>query len=507
MIPTPRNVLQLLDIEKSYPGVKALDKINLDFKSGEVHALVGENGAGKSTLARIIAGLEQQDVGRMIFKGRDYSPRDKRTSEKQGIRIVMQELSLISTLSVAENIFFNRLPTRLGLIDRKQLADDTAAIISKVGLKQLHADSPVGSLGVGQQQMVEIAAGLSESCKLLILDEPTAALTDSEIEHLFKQIQQLKQKEVCIIYISHRMEEIKKISDRVTILRDGAIRGTREAVEFDMKEMIRLMVGRTLGDVHPPEIRPQCELALQAKNLGRKGVLHDVSFDLFQGEILGFSGMMGSGRSELMRLLFGADQKDSGEIYLRGSNTPRRIHSPKDAVNAGLAMLTEDRKAQGLLLPLSIAANISLAKMDAVSSRGWLHPSKEESVSKRYIKQLSIRCHSVDQRVKTLSGGNQQKVVMAKWLYTEPEILIFDEPTRGIDVGAKFEIYNLLKNLAREGRAIIVVSSDMLELFAISDRIAVMSNGALANIFTRGDWSEDKIMQAALSNYMAGKAG
>jgi len=506
-MPASPTVLKLLGIGKSYPGVTALKDVNLEFNAGEVHALVGENGAGKSTLAGIIAGLEKPDGGRVIFKGRDYSPHDKRDSETLGIRMIMQEFNLIPTLSVAENIFFNRLPSRLGFIKRRQLANDTNRVISKVGLKNLNADTPVSSLGVGQQQMVEIATGLSENCELLILDEPSAALTDSEIELLFTQIRTLKQKGVCIIYISHRMEEIKQISDRITVLRDGVVRGTREASEVSITEIIRLMVGRDLDDVHPPKTREQGSRALQVKNLSRGNAVRQVSFDLFNGEILGFAGMMGSGRSELMRLIFGADAKDSGDIYLRDSKTATLIDSPKDAVNAGIALLTEDRKAQGLLMSQSVSVNMSLANMDAVSHRGWIKPQLEKSVSNRYKDQLSIRCHSTDQQVKTLSGGNQQKVVMAKWLYRETEILIFDEPTRGIDVGAKFEIYNLLMNLARQGRAIIVVSSDMLELFAISNRIAVMSNGALSEIFTRGEWSEDKIMQAALSNYTAGKAG
>ncbi len=502
----PQYVLTLFGIGKTYPGVTALDKVDLNFRAGEVHALVGENGAGKSTLVRIIAGLERPDDGRIIFQGEDISPADKRSSEALGIRMVMQELNLISTLTVAENIFFNRLPTRRGIIDRKQLKSDTETVISSLGVKDMEPETLVSDLGVGQQQMVEIATGLCQSCDLLILDEPTAALTDSERAQLFTQIKRLKRKGVCIIYISHRMEEIKEISDRVTVLRDGVIRGTRESFELDMDEIIHLMVGRELGDVHPPESQVQSELALKVKNLCRDDAVRDVSFDLFKGEILGFAGMMGSGRTELMRLIFGADPLDSGNIYLNGSEIPTVINSPANGVKAGLALLTEDRKAQGLLLPLSVSTNISLARMTGVSTGSWIKRSQEASVSKRYRERLSIRCHSVDQRVKTLSGGNQQKVVMAKWLYRDTDILIFDEPTRGIDVGAKIEIYNLLIELAKEGRSIIVVSSDMLELFAISDRIAVMSNGALAKIYSRGEWSEDKVIRASLSNYSTGKA-
>jgi ribose transport system ATP-binding protein len=488
-------------VDKSYPGVRALSEVSLELKKGEVHALVGENGAGKSTLARIICGLEKPNGGEMRSHGKTYAPSDKMDAERHGVRMVMQELNLVPTLSVAENIFFNRLPNCMGVINRRRLLADAKKMMAKVGLEAIHPAALVGSLGVGQQQMVEIAAGLSQRCELLFLDEPSAALTDSEVEILFRQIEKLKQNGVCIVYISHRMEEIKRISDRITVLRDGALTGTRKSSDVAMDEIIRLMVGRELGDVHPSEKRTRGKCALRVEGLCRADKVRDVSFDLCRGEILGFAGMMGSGRTELMRLLFGADPMDSGAIYLNDSRLPATIRSPRDAVRLGMALLTEDRKTQGLMMPLSVSVNTSLARMRDVSSFGWIHGSREQGVAGRYAARLSIRCHSVEQKVKTLSGGNQQKVVLAKWLYRNPEILMFDEPTRGIDVGAKFEIYNLLMELAREGRAIIVVSSDMLELFAISDRIAVMSNGALSGIFNRGEWSQDKIMTAALSEY------
>jgi len=494
-------LLHLTGIDKTYPGVKALSDVSLEFAKGEVQALVGENGAGKSTLARIVSGLEKPDCGQMVFRGNNYSPVGKVAAERLGIRMVMQELNLIPTLSIAENIFLNRLPVRMGMIDRKKLAIAAEDIIAKVGLDGIDPFTLVETLGVGKQQMVEIAAGLSQSCKLLILDEPTAALTDAEIELLFVQIEQLKQEGVSIIYISHRMEEVKRISDRITILRDGVVTGSGQTTDLDMQEIIRLTVGRNLDDLHPPKMRKRGRCALYVEGLSRGSEVRDVSFKLYQGEILGFSGMMGSGRTELMRLIFGADRRDSGNIYLHDSDSPAKLRSPRDAVRGGMALLTEDRKAQGLLTPLSVSINILLTRLENVSKFGWIQSLKEHSVSEQFVDQLSIKCHSTGQTVKTLSGGNQQKIVIAKWLHRDAKILIFDEPTRGIDIGAKFEIYSMLMKLAGEGRAIIVVSSDMLELLAVTDRIAVMSNGALVQIFNRGNWSQEKIMQAALSQY------
>ncbi|MEX0323260.1 MAG: sugar ABC transporter ATP-binding protein [Puniceicoccaceae bacterium] len=494
-------LFSLSGIGKKYPGVQALSDAHLELHAGEVHALVGENGAGKSTLSRIISGLEKPDGGSMRFKGSPYEPDGKRNAEELGIRMVMQELNLVPTLSVAENIFLNRLPSRAGLINRKELRLASRKVIEQVGLKGIDPGTPVADLGIGQQQMVEIAAGMSQHCELLILDEPTAALTDSERELLFKQIQKLKTEGVCIIYISHRMEEIKRISDRITVLRDGIVRGTLETSSTDIADVISLMVGREMETAFNSQSRQTSEPALRAEGICRGKKVRDVSFELYKGEILGFAGMMGSGRTELMRLLFGADKMESGKIYLDDSEQPSNIHSPSDAVKAGIALLTEDRKEQGLLLPQSISVNTSLARMSSVSRMGWINPTKEQSIAEDYAASLSIKCHSVSQSVKTLSGGNQQKVVMAKWLHRDPSILIFDEPTRGIDVGAKFEIYNLLSDLAAQGRGIILVSSDMLELLAVCDRIAVMSNGSLAGVFKRGEWSDDLIMEAALSRY------
>ncbi len=477
------SLFSLSGISKRYPGVQALSEVSLELKRGEVHALVGENGAGKSTLSKIICGLETADSGTLQLHGQTYLPAGKRQAESLGIRMVMQELNLVPTLSVGENIFLNRLPTRMGFIDRKKLYAESRKVIKSVGLEGIDPETPLIELGIGQQQMVEIAAGLSQHCELLILDEPTAALTNAERDLLFENIRKLKASGVCVVYISHRMEEIQQVSDRITVLRDGVVRGRLETTETTTAEIIRLMVGRDMGNAARPAKHVAGDRALRVSGLRRGEAVRDVSFELYKGEILGFAGMMGSGRTELLRLLFAADQRDGGDIYLHDSDIPLRLRSPADAVRAGIALLTEDRKEQGLLLPLSVKLNTSLARIPAF--HGWIDRDRELAVADTLVQRLSVRCHSVDQVVATLSGGNQQKVVMAKWLHRQPEILLFDEPTRGIDVGAKFEIYNLLRELAGQGRGIIMVSSDMLELFAVCDRIAVMSNGFLTGIFSR----------------------
>jgi ribose transport system ATP-binding protein len=344
---------------------------------------------------------------------------------------------------------------------------------------------------------------LSQRCDLLILDEPTAALTDPEINHLFDQINRLKEAGTCVLYISHRMEEIQRISHRISVLRDGRLIATRSVTEAPLHEVVRLMVGRELGEAFEREAQPPGPVALRVQGLRRGRAVRDVSFEVHRGEILGFAGLMGSGRTETMRALFGADPKDAGDIFLHGAATPSPIDSPRDAVRLGLALLTENRKEQGLWLPLAIRSNLTMMCLDRISrARGWIRAGRERAEADRWAKTLSVRCTSVEQRVVELSGGNQQKVVVAKWLFRDCDILIFDEPTRGIDVGAKFEIYHLLSRLAGQGKAIVVVSSDLKELLGLCDRIAVMSAGRLAATFNRGAWTQDRIMAAALSGYL-----
>jgi ribose transport system ATP-binding protein len=438
----------------------------------------------------------------MTLGGAPYAPRTKREAERRGVRMVMQELNLIANLTVAENIFLERLPNVLGVVNYRRLHDEARPLMERVGLAGIAPDTPVRDLGIGHQQLVEIAAALAERCRLLILDEPTAALTQAETELLFAQIAALQAGGTAILYISHRMEEMKRVSDRVTVLRDGKLIATRPAAEIPVDEIVRLMVGRDLGDLQVARRRARGPLALRAEGLARAPAVKEASFEAYRGEILGFAGLMGSGRTETMRLVFGADRAEAGAVTLHGSDRPARIRSPRDAVRHGIALLTEDRKAQGLLLPLAVRVNASLARLRDLLTAGCIRTGEERRVADRYIRSLAIRCRDADQPAAELSGGNQQKVVMARWLFRDCDILIFDEPTRGIDVGAKFEIYALLDELAAKGKAIVVVSSDLKELLAICDRIAVMSAGRVAATFERGDWSQDRIMAAALSGYV-----
>jgi len=503
MKPAPsKTVFKASGINKSFPGVQALSAVDFDLREGEVHALVGENGAGKSTLVHIVAGLQSPDSGQMVLDERRYLPNDKADAETRGIKMVMQELNLISTLSVAENIFIEKLPSRFGFVDYKRLNHAAMEVMERVGLDEVSPDVPVRLLGVGQQQMVEIAAGLCRRCRILALDEPTASLTDREIELLFGQIRRLKAEGVGIIYISHRIEEVIGIADRVTILRDGRVVSTRPTSEVSVEGVIRMMVGRDLEHEHLRHGSEPGPVALRAVGLTVGEKVRDVSFDVRRGEILGVAGLMGSGRTETMRAVFGADRVDRGQIYLYEATEPVDIRQPRDAVRNGIALLTEDRKEQGLLLPLAVRENISLTRLGDVNRLGWMDLSKERSVAGRYIDGLSVRCSSAEQTVSELSGGNQQKVVIAKWMYRDCDILIFDEPTRGIDVGAKFEIYHMLAELAAKGKAIIFVSSDLKELMAVCDRMMVMSAGRVAATFGRGQWTEEKIMSAAFSEYI-----
>jgi ribose transport system ATP-binding protein len=495
------SLLAVTGIDKAFPGVQALAQVDFDLQAGEVHALVGENGAGKSTLTRILAGIERADAGAMHLAGRPYEPRSRTDAEAHGVRMVMQELNLIGNLTVAENIFMERLPARLGFIRYGKLHQAAREAMEKVGLEDVDPATPVGALGVGRQQMVEIAAGLSRRCRVLALDEPTASLTESEVGLLFTQIRRLKAEGVGIIYISHRIEEVLSIADRVTILRDGRTVGTHATKDVNPDTVIRMMVGRELGQASPTPGGPRGALALRVVGLTSGDRVRDVSFAAYRGEILGVAGLMGSGRTETMRAIFGADRPQAGAIYLHGSEQPARMRRPRDAVRRGIALLTEDRKEQGLFLPLPVRANVSITRLGGLSRLGWIDSARERQVARRYVDSLGIKCWSTEQPAGQLSGGNQQKVVIAKWLHRDCEILIFDEPTRGIDVGAKFEIYRMLGDLAQKGKAIVFVSSDLKELMAICRRILVMSAGRVAGVFERGTWTEDAIMAAAFSGY------
>ena len=493
--------LEAVDLSKSFPGAKALSGVGFDLRHGEVHALVGENGAGKSTLARILSGIYTADSGHILLDRQSYAPSSRSAGEKRGVTLVLQELNLIDNLSIAENIFLERLPNRGVIIDFPRLHSDARDILKRVGLTDLDPGTRVGDLGVGHKRLVEVGAGLSRKCRVLILDEPTAALTTSESQLLFEQIHRLRGEGVGIIYISHRLEEVRLIADRITVLRDGRRIWSGACQEVTIPEIIRLMVGREIGEA-APVLRTGTKVALNVSGLTRKPFFQEVSFQARRGEIMGFAGLAGSGRTETMRAIFGADSADSGDIFLFESETPARIRSPKDAVKLGVAMLPEERRSQGLLLPLSVRVNTTITHLAPVSRwRFWLKRAVERDVTEKLAGSMRLKRSTIEQRVLELSGGNQQKVVIAKWLHRDCDILICDEPTRGIDVRAKFEIYRLLTDLAGRGKAIIVVSSDLIELMAICDRIAVMSCGHLTAIYRRGEWTAEKIMAAALSKH------
>jgi ribose transport system ATP-binding protein len=500
-MPSP-HLLRVSGLQKSY-SVPVLSDFSFELLAGEVHALVGSNGAGKSTFARILAGLTHADAGQIQFLDQPYAPRSKREAEHAGIVMVMQELNVIGTLTVAENIFLSRLPRRAGFVRFTQLRKMAREALTRVGLEELEPTTPARQLGVGQQQLVEIAGALAQNCRLLILDEPTAALTDPEIDRLFSNIRRLQAEGVGIIYISHRMDEIRRITNRVTVLRDGRRVATHEAQEATPADLVREMVGHDLPERKGASRRVTAEIAMRVKDLTAGERVREVSFDVHRGEILGLAGLIGAGRTETLRAIFGADPKDGGGIYLGASDRPVSIRQPSDAVRAGIGMVPEDRKLDGLLLGQSIRVNTTLATLSRhVRGGGWLDFGAETRTADSLGGRLGLRCASSEQPVSELSGGNQQKVVIARWLARNCRVLLFDEPTRGIDVAAKDTIYQLLRDLAGEGKAIVMVSSELTELMALCDRILVMSAGKIAAEFLPGHWSQEKITHAAFSGYL-----
>ncbi|NUK28820.1 sugar ABC transporter ATP-binding protein [Parageobacillus sp. VR-IP] len=484
------------NIHKTFPGVKALDNVQLNVRAGEVHILLGENGAGKSTLMKILAGVYQADKGTIYIEGKQVDIKSPKDAQKHGIGIIFQEFNLIPHLSVAENIFFGRVPRFLSsIVNRKKLFEDTTRILNELQL-DISPKTLVKDLGVAEQQMVEIAKAFSINSKILIMDEPTAALTEQEIDKLFERIHDLKKKGVGIIYISHRLEEFARIADRVTIMRDGRYVTTVDFDKSSIDELIGLMVGRSLEDKFPKDttIKKGREI-LRVENLSTKDKLKKVSFSLHAGEILGISGLMGSGRTELARAIFGADPISEGQIYIDGEKV--KINSPREAIERGISYLSEDRKKNGVALNLSIRENITMANLKVISSGGVINQKHEINTVEEFIKNLNIKTPSMEQKVKFLSGGNQQKVIIAKWLHTKAKIFIFDEPTRGIDVGAKIEVYQLINKLAREGNAVIIISSEMPEILGLSDRILVMNDGKCTAILDRKEATQEKVMYYA----------
>jgi ribose transport system ATP-binding protein len=503
----PSAVLTVTGIGKVY-AEPVLADVALSLYPGEALALTGENGAGKSTLSKIVGGLVAPSAGTMALAGREYAPQSRHEAEALGVRMVMQELNLLPTLTVAENLFFDRLPRRgpraLGWIDRARLREDARAAMARVGLDAIDPDTPVGALGIGHQQMVEIARNLIDDTRVLIFDEPTAMLTAREVDLLFEQIDRLKASGVAIVYISHRLEELARVAERVAVLRDGRLVHVDRMANLTSERLVTLMVGREIGERIDFGERRIGAPRLKVEGLTRGSVVRDVSFEVREGEIFGISGLIGAGRTELMRLIYGADAAERGTVAVGRPPVPVRIDSPADAVRHGIALITEDRKGEGLLLPHSIAANVSLGNMDQVARWGVVEGRREQALARRQMDALRVRAHGPAQTVGELSGGNQQKVVIGRWLAREADVLLFDEPTRGIDVGAKFDIYMLLGALAREGRAIVVVSSDLRELMLICDRIGVMSSGRMTGLFNRDEWTQDALLAAAFEGHMNG---
>lgn len=490
-------MLQMKNIEKHFPGVHALKQCQFDLRRGEVHALIGENGAGKSTLMKILTGVYSKDDGQIIYNGEEIDIKTPKEAQTLGISIIHQELNLMPHLTAAQNIFIGREPKVLGGLYVNDAKQNRAAegLFNLLNL-DLNPKTRVGAVTVAKQQMIEIAKALSFNSKVLIMDEPTAALTATEIEELFKIIEGLRSQGVGIVYISHRMEELFRISDRITVMRDGEYIATKNTAETGMDEIISLMVGRTIYE--PPKEESHVkgnDVVLEVKDLNAGNMVKDVSFKLRRGEILGFSGLMGAGRTETARVIFGADKYKSGEIFINGKQV--RITSPEDAVTHGIGYLSEDRKQYGLALNMNIEDNTALANYKKFNKVGIVTDKEISKVAKEYVEMLKTKTPSTKQRVGNLSGGNQQKVVIAKWLCRDCDILIFDEPTRGIDVGAKSEIYKLLTDLAEQGKSIIMISSELPEILRLSDRVVVMCEGRITKTLDIKDADQETIMKYA----------
>ncbi len=489
-------ILTMKGIDKSFPGVHALKEVNLEVKKGEVHALMGENGAGKSTLMKVLTGIYSKDKGSIVYEGKEVEFQTPKEAQQAGIMIVHQELNMMNHLTVAQNIFIGREMMSGKFIHDAQMNKEAKKLFEKLNI-DINPSEIMGNLTVGKQQMCEIAKAISQDAKVIIFDEPSAALTEAEIEELFKIINDLRKKQLGIVYISHRMDEIKVITDRVTVMRDGEYVGTIITKDSTKDDIINMMVGRVIYE-NPKEksnVAKDAPVVLKVEDLNAGKMVKNISFELHKGEILGFSGLMGAGRTEMARALFGADKKDSGEIYI--NNKKVEINSPKDAVNVGIGYLSEDRKRYGIVVEKTVAENSTMATLEKFTKGIFINRAKESEVAKKYVDALKTKTPSVNTAVVNLSGGNQQKVVIAKWLVRDCDILIFDEPTRGIDVGAKSEIYHLMNELVAEGKSIIMISSEMTEILRMSDRIVVMCEGKKTGEIDISEASQEIIMQAA----------
>lgn len=489
-------VLSMKRICKSFPGVQALNDVALELNKGEVLALLGENGAGKSTLIKILGGAHTLDSGEIILDGNSVNIKDPIQSQRLGISVIYQEFNLIPHLTVSENIFLGKEKTRIGFIDSKDEHDKAVALFAKIGIN-IDPEALCSDLSVAQQQTVEIVKALSENVKIIVMDEPSATLTGQEVAKLFEIIKDLKKQGIGIIYISHRLEEIFEVADRVMVLRDGEHAGTSLTGGIDREKLIEMMVGRSLKSEFPKEAAEIGEEILRVENLSR-GIVENVSFSVGAGEVLGFAGLVGAGRTETMRLIFAADKLESGQIFIR--NEEVNINNPGDAIKNRICLLTEDRKGQGLILNHTSRENFGLPNLEQYKKGMFLDHKKEQKEFGEYIKKLRIKITDQEQLVMNLSGGNQQKVVLAKWLASNADIIIFDEPTRGIDVGAKYEIYLLINELAAQGKAIIIVSSELQEILGMSDRIIVMHEGRIKGEITEvGKATQEDILSMAIN--------
>lgn len=488
--------LQMKGITKKFPGVLALDHANFSVELGKVVALVGENGAGKSTLMKILSGVLKKDEGEILIDGKPASIESTLDAQKFGISVIYQELNVILNLNIAENIFIGREKRKSLFIDKAYIHKEARKLLDIVGLN-VDTNTLVKDLSIGQRQMVEVARALSMDAKVIVMDEPTSSLTEKETKILLEIIKKLRNENVGIVFISHRMKEIFEVADTVTVMRDGKTVGTLAGEEINENKVVKLMVGREVNDIFAKQEAEISDVILDVRNLSTASFLKDISFSLRKGEILGFAGLVGAGRSEVMRAIFGIDKKNSGDIFINGEKV--EINSPEDAINHGIGFIPEDRKEQALILNMTVKENITLPSLKSISKFDFINSELEKAVAEEYIEKLSIKTPGFEQRVINLSGGNQQKVVISKWLATNPKVLILDEPTRGIDVGAKKEIHSIMSSLAQNGVAIIMVSSELPEILGMSDRIIVMHEGRIKGQLLREEASQEKIMELAIS--------
>ena len=495
--------IEMRGIDKSFGGNAVLKNAGFLLDDGEIHALMGENGAGKSTLMKILTGVYTKDAGQVIVDGKEVCYNNPQEAEKAGIVFIHQELNVLFDLTVEENMFLGKeIKKAFGICDRKAMRKRVQEILDMLGV-DIDPAQRMDELSIGQQQMIEIAKALMVDAKVLIMDEPTAALTQSETEVLFKVVNSLRQKGVSIVYISHRMEEIFELCDRITILRDGTYIDTKRIADIDMNDIVKMMIGREIGERYPVRNSKIGDVAFEVKNLNCPGAFENVSFEVRAGEVLGVSGLMGAGRTEIMQAIFGNMPNVTGQLLLDGKEIKNK--NPQQAIQNGIGFITEDRKVEGLMLEESIMKNISLANLGRISNGGVINKKKEQELVNKGIEELRIRCFGPQHECNNLSGGNQQKVIFAKWIYTNPKVLILDEPTRGVDIGAKKEIYNIINELAAKGVAIIMVSSELPEVLGMSDRVMVVREGEVRGILNKEEANQESIMTLATGGELNGK--